>query len=205
VTDVPETHNDWGTATLCRQPPRNRLHASFRIRTALIFCLAIILLTSIGGCAGYRIGTESLYPADVRTVFVPMIESTSFRRNLGEQLTEAVIKEIELNTDFDVVDTPQADSVLAARIVGEGKSVVIQRRSGYAREVETELQIEVRWIDRQHNELRASGTVSVPPEMTHVGATASLVPEVGQSVATAQQVAISRLAKQIVGLMENPW
>jgi len=32
-----------------------------------------------------------------------------------------------------------------------------------------------------------------------------VVPEVGQSIATAQQEAISRVAQQIVGLMEKPW
>ena len=38
-----------------------------------------------------------------------------------------------------------------------------------------------------------------------VDSQAYLVPEMGQSSATAQQVAIDRLAEQIVGLMEAPW
>ena len=35
--------------------------------------------------------------------------------------------------------------------------------------------------------------------------TSNLIPEAGQSVATAQQQAIERLAQQIVGTMEAPW
>ena len=44
----------------------------------------------LAGCAGYQVGTDSLYAPDVATVYVPMIESDSYRRDLGERLTEAV-------------------------------------------------------------------------------------------------------------------
>jgi len=57
-------------------------------------------------------GTRTLYPPDIHTVYVPIIESNSYRRQLGEWLTEAVAKEIENVTPFKVVNTPEADSVL---------------------------------------------------------------------------------------------
>jgi hypothetical protein len=38
-----------------------------------------------------------------------------------------------------------------------------------------------------------------------MGQTAAQLPEAGQSVATQQQVAIERLAQQIVATMEEPW
>ena len=41
--------------------------------------------------------------------------------------------------------------------------------------------------------------------LADVTGTGNMVPEVGQSVATAQQEAICRIAQQIVGLMEKPW
>ena len=53
--------------------------------------------------------------------------------------------------------------------------------------------------------LRDVKSVPLPAEFTDVNATANLVPEVGQSVATQQQEAICRLAEQIVQLMEKPW
>jgi len=162
----------------------------------------LVLLT---GCAGYQIGNQTLYPAHIRTVYVPMIESSSFRRNLGERLTEAVVKEIERTTPYKVLGTPNADSVLSARIVGETKRVLIQGRSGDPRELETNLQVQVQWLDRQGQVLRAAEPIPLPPELVNVGASGSLIPEVGQSVATSHQQAITRLAEQIVGLMENPW
>ncbi|MBI3461837.1 MAG: hypothetical protein HY000_02090, partial [Planctomycetes bacterium] len=64
------------------------------------------------GCAGYRIGSRSLYPPDICTVYVPVFESASFRRNLGERLTEAVCKQIEDATPYKLVNGPEADSIL---------------------------------------------------------------------------------------------
>ena len=45
----------------------------------------------------------------------------------------------------------------------------------------------------------------MPAELVNIQATANLIPEAGQSVATSQQKAIERLAQQIVATMEAPW
>ena len=70
---------------------------------------------AITGCAGYQLGSQSLYPPDIHTVYVPIIESDSFRRYLGERLTEAVCKEIDEKTPYKVVGDSSADSVLTAQ------------------------------------------------------------------------------------------
>ena len=168
------------------------------------FCV-LLLLVWLTGCAAYEIGNQGLYPDHVRTVYVPMIDSSSFRRNLGEQLTEAVVKEIELKTDYKVVGNSNADSILSARIVGETKRVLIQSRTGEPRELETHFQVEVRWIDRGGRVLRDAEPVPLPPEMIPVTGNGRLVPEVGHSVASSHQQAIHRLAEQIVSMMERPW
>lgn len=157
------------------------------------------------GCAGYQIGNQSLYPPDIHTVYVPIFESRSFRRDLGERLTEAVAKEIELKTPFKVVSDPNADSVLTGRIVNERKSVVVPDLVGDPREIQVGMKVEISWCDRKGAMLRDVKSVPLPAEFTDVNATANLVPEVGQSVATQQQEAICRLAEQIVQLMEKPW
>jgi hypothetical protein len=169
----------------------------------VVLCaVAAILVT---GCAGYQIGNQSLYPAHIRTVYVPIFDSSSFRPNLGERLTEAVQKEIELKTPYKVVHDPDADSVLSGRIVGETKRLVVGSLSGDPREVQVNLQVEVSWIDRWGEAIRQTEPIPLPTEITDVGASAGVVPEVGQSVAVAQQKAIGRLAEQIVALMEAPW
>ncbi len=62
----------------------------FQVPSVTMLCLA-----PSAGCAGYRVGMDSLYPTDIHTVYVPMFESDSFRPNLGERLTEKVIKQID--------------------------------------------------------------------------------------------------------------
>ena len=95
----------------------------------------------------------SLYAPDVTTVYVPMIESESFRRDLGEQLTEAVVKEIELKTPFKVVGTPAADSILSARLVGDTKRVIVENRNDDPRVIEHGLAAEVTWLNRRREPL----------------------------------------------------
>jgi hypothetical protein len=167
--------------------------------------LLVLLLVLASGCAGYQIGNRSLFPVDVQTVYVPMFESNSFRRELGERLTEAVVKEIELRTPYKVVSTPNADSTLSGRIVGENKHLLVQPRTGDPREMEVNLQVQVNWIDRRGAALRQCQPVPLPAECVALTGTSSQMPEVGQSGATAQQQAIQRLAQRIVSLMEAPW
>jgi hypothetical protein len=149
-------------------------------------------LLVLGGCAGYQIGNAGLYPGDIRTVYVPMFESATFRRNQAEWVTEAVAKRIEERTPYKVVGTPNAQSVL------------IKNQFNDPREVQVQMLVEVQWVDRRSNELM-HGSVALPPELAQIQGTGSLVAETGQSVATAEQAAIIKIADQIVGLMENPW
>jgi hypothetical protein len=165
--------------------------------------LSFVLL--LLGCAPYQLGNGTLYPADIQTVYVPMFESDSFRRGLGERLTEAVQKEIELKTPFKVVATPNADSVLSGRILEDTKHTLVKNKFDDPREVEVGFTIQVRWLNRKGDLIGQSGTVPIPGSLTEITETATLVPEYGQSITSAQQVVIDRLATQIVGMMEAPW
>jgi hypothetical protein len=169
------------------------------------YILIPYLLLLLSGCAGYQIGNKGLYPENVYTVYVPVFQSNSFRRNLGERLTEAVVKEIEKRTPYKVVSDPTADSVLSGAIVSEGKNALVHQRTGDARDTEVNMVVQVSWMDRKGVMLRDSKKIPLPEELVTVGGAADVVPEVGQSVATAQQEAICKMARQIVDLMEKPW
>jgi hypothetical protein len=134
-----------------------------------------------------------------------MFESESFRRHLGERLTEAVIKEIENTTPYKVVGDPNADSVLTGKIVDDRKRVLVENRFDDAREVETSIYVQVSWVRRGGQFIAHDALVPVDPALLDVLGASSVVPETGQSLATAHQKAIQRVAKQIVGMMEAPW
>ncbi|MFZ5831004.1 MAG: LPS assembly lipoprotein LptE [Planctomycetota bacterium] len=163
------------------------------------------LCLSLCGCSAYQVGPSTLFPAEVRTVYVPIFESESFRRHLGERLTEAVAKEIENRTPYKVVADPNADSMLVGRIVGEQKRLVLNTLAGDPRELQLNLKVEVAWLDRRGRALREAWQCPLPREITFVDGSEYLVPEMGQSVATQHQEAIEEVARQIVNLMEAPW
>lgn len=167
--------------------------------------LLVALLAMHCGCAGYRTGTRSLYPPDVTTVYVPMFESDTLRRNLGEWLTEAVVKEIELETPFKVVNSPDADSILTGRLTSVTKHLLAEDPGDRARDVEVTFRVEVVWRNRRGDLIRSPSTIQLPPELVDFVQTGDYIAEAGQSNVSAQQKAIRRLAKQIVGTMEAPW
>ena len=161
------------------------------------------------GCAGYRFGNNTLYAANIRTIYVPIFQCDSFRTtpaiDIGERLTEAVCKEIEKRTPFKVVgDSAGADSVLTGRVVADTKRMVVESPTDQSRQVEMNIQVLVTWADRGGAVL-SSGAIPQPAASVDVGQAAMLVPEFGRSVVSTQQEGIERMARQIVGLMEEPW
>jgi len=158
------------------------------------------------GCLGnYQFGARTLFPEGIETVYVPVFDSSSYRRDLGEQLTEAVVKEIQQRAHYKVVSSPAADTVLVGKIVGENKKLLFEIPTGDSREMEVNLTVQVSWTDQRGRPICDIPNVPVPGAAVNVSAASDLVPEVGQSGATARQAAIQRLAQQIVSLMEKPW
>jgi hypothetical protein len=190
-------------------------NSEFRIqskkqRASLAALSAFCILSSafaftLPGCAGYQVGNRSLYRPDIRTVHVPMIESNSYRRYLGERLTEAVVKEIELKTPYKIVDSDAADSVLTVRLASDSKRVLAENRFDEPRDIETDFFVQVSWIDRRGDLIMSHNDIPARPLLLNIGQSANFVPEGGQSLTTAQQEAIQRMAEQIVGQMELAW
>jgi hypothetical protein len=176
-----------------------------RFRRAVVLA-GLAGLPWLSGCARYQIGNQSLYPAHIHTVYVSMFENSSFRRNLGERLTEAVQKEIELKTPYKVVsDRAAADSVLIGRLTNDNKYVLVPSPNGGPRESQVVFQVKVNWQDRTGKAIRDAAPIPWEASAVLVSGNSTLIPEIGQSTATAQQQAIQRVAVQIVALMEAPW
>ena len=189
---------------MCTRNTR-RPASAYCVHPTVVFGLSLLLAMLLAGCATYQVGNGTLYPPHIRTVYVPVFESDSYRRGLGERLTEAVMKEIEAKSPYKVVGTPNADSVLTGRITGETKRVLVEDAFDNPRESEVGLQVQVCWSDRRGDQIQPIQPMPLPEELALVGGTATFIPEAGQSVAVAHQQAIQRLAEQIVAMMESPW
>ena len=63
----------------------------------------------------------------------------------------------------------------------------------------------VTWLDRRSGQILHQQTFPVGPQLAQQASNVSFAPEVGHSLATAQQEAAQRLGARIVDLMEAPW
>lgn len=180
---------------LCPIPPVRR-----RSRHLLPWALAAcgLLTPWLWGCRGYHLGNQFLYRNDIRTVHVAMIESDSYRRFLGQRLTEAIVKQIESQTPLTLTEPELADSFVSGRILRDTKRVLAETRQDDPRNLQTGWQVEIRWVDR-------AGVPLMQRQILRIDQDVDFIPEGGQSVATAELEMVERLARQIVGQMEMPW
>src|SRR4051794_37503970 len=89
--------------------------------------LGLVLAGLAPGCniTGYSI--RSPYNTEIKTVYVPVFKSITFRRDINLMLTELVVKEIERRTPYKVVGNPEgADSTLEGTVNFSDKNVVVE-------------------------------------------------------------------------------
>lgn len=162
----------------------------------------LLSLSIVAGC-GYTLGPNPR--PDVRTIHVAVFQTDTFRRNLDHLLTEAVQQEIKIRSGYRLADAQTADTILTGKIVDFRKNPLSETRFDDVRETELQLAAEVSWIDRRNGRVLQQQTFSLNPQLSRHASQVSFAPEVGQSLATAQQEAVKRLAADIVDLTEMPW
>jgi hypothetical protein len=167
-----------------------------RPRRAWALVLAAVLVGTAGCCYSIR----APFDPSVRTVYVPVFRSITFRRDVNFQLTELVQKEIEKRTPFKVVGTPEgADMILDGEINFADKNIIVENPFNLPRQLTAILFVNVKWT---HNPPLAKELTALP---VTVSATVNFVPEVGETSMTAFLRANQKLAMQIVDMMEEPW
>ena len=167
--------------------------------------------------------TKPNYEESIKTVRVPIFKNTTFRRGVEFDLTRAVIREIEAKTPYKVVnDGCPADTELSGTIIILNKNMLNRNQLNEVREAETVLGVQIVWKDLRSGELLskpkigpgapppppvnlAPGATPPPPPPVLVTSTGNFIPELGQSLTTAQKENVDRLAVQIVSLMEKAW
>ena len=171
-----------------------RVPMSSWILAGVLACVGLVSC----GCQAYQLGAQSMYRYDIQTVHVAMFESDSYRRFLGQRLTEAVSRQVQQETPYQLASVGSADSFLRGKIVSETKRVRGEDRFDDPRAIEVGFLVEVTWTDR-------SGVPLMSRQVLRINRDVELVPEGGQSMTTAQQELINHLARQIVDQMEMPW
>ena len=168
----------------------------------LVLVLALAVM-SIGSGCGYVVGP--MHREQVRSIAVPVFSCDDDRRGLGLRLTEAVHKEIERRLPYRIVPSPQADSRLSGRVLAVYKDVLGETRNDDPRTLQMQLAVEVTWTDTRTRQILAKRVVADDSPAVTLMTDTRFSPEMGQSMATASQEMIDRMARRIVDLLETPW
>jgi hypothetical protein len=172
------------------------------------------LITSLG----YTIGPR--YTESIRTVRVPIFKNRTTIRNIEYELTQAVVQRIHQVTPWKVVQS-NADAELIGAVVFVQKRDFLQNPLNEVREADLTVTAELVFHDCRtgKNLMRPGEDVlpSVPPvdplapapvavsRPVLVQWSATFIPEVGESYASARARVVQELAVQIVNMMESPW
>jgi Lipopolysaccharide-assembly len=167
-------------------------------RPAIAIALGAVLLVAIPGGCGYSI--RAPHDRSIKTIYVPIFRSISFRRDVNLQLTELVQKEIERRTPYKVVGSKEgADMILDGTINFADKNIMVENPFNLPRQLMATINASVSWT---HN----------PPTQeeldrgsTWISENINFVPEIGETSMTAFYRANQSIAKQVVDMMEQAW
>lgn len=171
----------------------------------LLSLIAALTGAALTGCASYQYGSSALYPQGIRTVHVPIVRNETLRQDLGQQLTDALVEEIERRTPYKVVSNPYADSVLKCNIIEQSKFVLTETATDDPRALDSAISVGATWTRRDGQSLMQNSFVASENDEVGFSQSVRFVPEAGQSIDTANQDAIDQLARRIVSQMESRW
>ena len=147
------------------------------------------------GC-GYS--NDSLHPKTVQTVYVEMFQSREFRRGIEFELTEALRKELNVSSPYTNAPPEKADTILSGEVLEwREASLGWDPIAIRPRETAATLIIRYRWKD-----VRTGKLLRDRPRFV---TTVTYVRPAGETVAGGRLNAVSQMARNIVGDMENDW
>ena len=177
--------------------------------------------------------TEPQFDPNIRSVYIPTFKLNTFianpHRGIDVDVTEAVVRELAARrSPMRIVSDPaRADTELIGTIVAVNKGVLNRNPQNLIREAEISISVDVVWRDLRTSEIltnrkapeRPPAAEAFDPSVekgppvqadpkplpVRVTAVGRVLPELGESTATGDQMATKRLAKQIVNMMERNW
>ncbi|GAB4146181.1 MAG: hypothetical protein Fur0037_14220 [Planctomycetota bacterium] len=158
--------------------------------------LAIALGLLAPGSCGYTFGS-GLRDAGIRTVFVRVVSSESYRQRLEAELSRALARELPATSGLSPASEAEADAVLEVALGGDReRTLVTGTRSDPVREGALEAWIGVRLI------ARADGRILVDREIPD---RAEFRDPIGETLATARTELVEDLARKIALALETPF
>ena len=155
---------------------------------------AVLLVCLLMGC-GYS--SRSVLKSGVDSVYVPIFDNHTFRRELEFVITEAVKNEILYKTQLRIVPKKKADSILQGEIVEYKERVLTEDTEDNVTETRVFIYVNVRWIDQRTGRVIMKRDRMVRPT--------EFVIAKGETLATANAESFDDLAELVVQAMEADW
>ena len=163
-------------------------------------CVCVMLLSAGGMVAtGCGYSTKRPFPDGIQTVYVEMLQSQEFRRDLEFDLSEALVKRIEMDTPYRIADKSVADTTFTGEILQVRQRVLGKRfDTNDPREMGATIVMRYRWKD-----LRSGKILVERPRFVHM---VSYYPPLGESFHKGVNVrGLDGMAEEIVETMETGW
>jgi hypothetical protein len=162
--------------------------------------MLLVLLATATALPSCGYSHKELYPADVRTIAVPIFANRTFYQGAEFDLTEALTKEIETRTPYKVVREANADSALTGTITSiEQTRLSRVREGGVPQEMEFRVAVNFEWKN-----LRTGKVLRERRGFTSVGRYVPTRP-VSETYFTGQHDAAQLTAERIVSEMRGDW
>ena len=164
---------------------------------AAIRTVIFLVLGALGGC-GYS--TTQLFPKKFESVAIAIFHNNTFYRSLEFDLTEAIVKQIELETPYAIVPRGTAQTLLEGTIVkAQQHRLSRQRVGGVPQELEFQLVVDFQWKDLQTGKL-----IRDRKGLMRVGRYIPTAP-LREPLAVAQHQASQSMAEAVISVMRADW
>jgi len=166
----------------------------------LIYSICFILLASCASDPTVGYSSASLYAPQFKSVAVPILQNNSMAREMEFKLTDALIKEIESRTPYQILSEQYADTLLMGTIKSVSLQTISQSQTtGLDNEVMITVTMDFEWLNLQ-NGGRIMGRKNFSSSALFVPSRPSSEPiEIGQFAVVGQ------LSQDIVDQMQASW
>lgn len=157
--------------------------------------IILLILASFMASCGYT--SRSLIDQNVQSVYVPIFDNDTFRRDLEYDLTKAIKEEILFRTQLKIVDEKHADTILTGILRDVQENVLIENPDAVTVESRVNVFVQFSWLDQR------TGRILIDKQ--NVSASAEFIATRNEDVRTGEIEAFVNTARKIINLMERKW
>jgi len=167
-------------------------------RAAAVVALALAAALT-AGCAGYRVGSQ--LPPNVRRLYIPTVENLTGEPLIEDEITRALIAEIQRDGALRIAPAEQADAVLRMRVRRFDLAPIAYRQGLRSEPDEYRLTLEASFVVTR----AGSDAVVVEHPAARGEGTAMRTPDFSAAKRVALPIAARDLARDVARKLVENW